>query len=502
MGMKPRCQDAKRPLTIGEQEVDLSSVAAEVEREFDRRMRDELTEGSDFATYEKTMLEIVHEIARKKLEEKLQSLADSVADRVMIDHTNDWHGIREGTVFQYRRHAPGTVSYHSLVGTLRVRRHTYRECHRAGSMYVPLELEAGIMERMTPALARCVAIGHAYMPPRQAEQFLLAAELRPPSRSTLDRAARDLGAYAVACHDTIEPLVRANEVLDPRTRSIALGLDRTAVPMRHGEGGGSHGGDLRRSRPKPRNRAQIRGPVKWRMDYVATFSLLDDVGKPLTTRKYRLPGYGAAWPIVESVMADVRRALEQRPQLQIAVVQDGAPELWKLMKRALNDEPLVSEWTEVLDWYHVDERLTKCLDLCTTARTRSAQRKRWHALLLESDTGMKHVIRSLRRRARTLDGEAAEELTGHANYFARHKRRTAYASCRENALPIGSGITEGACKSVVGARAKKSGQRWSQRGLSAALHLRSIHQSDRFDSFWSFFSKRYRARHIVAVGPH
>ncbi len=79
-----------------------------------------------------------------------------------------------------------------------------------------------------------------------------ASAMQPPSRSTLDRAARDLGAYAVATNEAIEPLIRANEILDPRARMLAIGLDRTAVPMRSGEDGAGATAchrDLRRSRP-------------------------------------------------------------------------------------------------------------------------------------------------------------------------------------------------------------------------------------------------------------
>jgi hypothetical protein len=148
------------------------------------------------------------------------------------------------------------------------------------------------------------------------------------------------------------------------------------------------------------------------------------------------------------MMADVRRALEQRPQLRLTVVQDGAPELWSALAKALEVEPLVTAWREVLD------------------------------------------------------SEAAEELSLHIGYFVRNRHRTAYASCRRENRPIGSGITEGACKSLIGVRAKRSGQRWSQRGLSSVLHLRAIHESDRFDRFWSFFAARYRARHVVALGQH
>lgn len=61
-------------------------------------------------------------------------------------------------------------------------------------------------------------------------------------------------------------------------------------------------------------------------------------------------------------------------------------------------------------------------------------------------------------------------------------------------LPVGSGVTEGACKSLVGSRVKRSGQRWHPPGVSAVLTLRSILQSDRFPQFWGHLHKRYTAR--------
>jgi hypothetical protein len=501
MSNRKRPQGSEREQRDREQE----RLYEECEEALEEVLRERLEPGAPFRDYEQTLLEIAHEVVRRKLEKKLERIESGFADRLAIDHTNDWHGIREGTVYTYRRHSPGSATYHSTVGPLNVKRATYRESHRNGATYVPLELEAGLIERMTPAMAKSLAISYAHMPLRACEEMMRASGLQPPSRSTLDRAARDLGAYAVACNDEIEPVVRANEILDTRARSLAIGFDRTAVPMRQGEEGEGISActrDLRRSRPRPKAQAAIKGAVQWRMDYVGTVSLLDEGGERLTTRKYRLPGEADASLLLERMMADVRRALEQRPQLSVTVVQDGAPELWHALAKALKDEPLVTSWQEVLDWYHLDERLTKCLELCIEPKHRRSQRRRWHTQLLESDTGMTRVLRSLRSHRKTMAPEAAEDLSKHIDYFSRNRRRTAYASCRRENRPIGSGITEGACKSLVAVRAKRSGQRWSQRGLSSALHLRAICDSDRFDRFWPFFAARYQARHIVALGQH
>jgi hypothetical protein len=67
-----------------------------------------------------------------------------------------------------------------------------------------------------------------------------------------------------------------------------------------------------------------------------------------------------------------------------------------------------------------------------------------------------------------------------------------YASMLDLGLHIGSGVTEGACKSLIATRAKRSGQRWHETGIDAVLTLRSLALSNRFDPFWRRFAKRYR----------
>lgn len=194
------------------------------------------------------------------------------------------------------------------------------------------------------------------------------------------------------------------------------------------------------------------------------------------------------------MMADVSHALAQRPNLKVSIVQDGAPELWKLLRTKLRAHPSVRNWHEVLDWYHVDERIGQCLDLCTNdPGQRAMQRKRWHTMLLEQEDGPTSFLRSLRRMATALESEDRSALQVHIDFFAKRRSLLRYPLTRRKGLAIGSGITEGACKSLVGTRAKRSGQHWTQRGLTAALHLRSIEQSGRFDRYWSHFAGRYRA---------
>jgi len=62
-------------------------------------------------------------------------------------------------------------------------------------------------------------------------------------------------------------------------------------------------------------------------------------------------------------------------------------------------------------------------------------------------------------------------------YFRRNRRRMRYAALGARNLPIGSGVVEATCKSLVSVRMKRGGMRWGQPGGQAVLTLRALRQS-------------------------
>ena len=64
--------------------------------------------------------------------------------------------------------------------------------------------------------------------------------------------------------------------------------------------------------------------------------------------------------------------------------------------------------------------------------------------------------------------------------------RMDYATYRRAGFPIGSGTIESACKTVVQARMKLAGMRWSRAGATAMLTLRSLSLSDRWHELPAF----------------
>jgi hypothetical protein len=65
-----------------------------------------------------------------------------------------------------------------------------------------------------------------------------------------------------------------------------------------------------------------------------------------------------------------------------------------------------------------------------------------------------------------------------------------YASYRKGHLPIGSGVTEAACKVIVRERMCGSGMKWKEKGADTVLCLSALRQTTkRWDEFWQNISK-------------
>ncbi len=57
--------------------------------------------------------------------------------------------------------------------------------------------------------------------------------------------------------------------------------------------------------------------------------------------------------------------------------------------------------------------------------------------------------------------------------------------------PIGSGVTEAACKVIVRQRLCNSGMRWKEKGAATVLCLRTLSYSEgRWDQFWQKIDTR------------
>ena len=80
-----------------------------------------------------------------------------------------------------------------------------------------------------------------------------------------------------------------------------------------------------------------------------------------------------------------------------------------------------------------------------------------------------------------------------------------YAQLKVENKPIGSGVVETVCKSIVQLRIKRSGQRWDDDGGQAILTFRSLVKSNQFDQAWElikdFYQKNLHLPKSVVIFP-
>ena len=456
----------------------------ELQKMFSAALDDRLENG-DFAMREQTALALANEVVRVDLTGALEGIvAEHGAEDVLVDG------------HRFRFHAWGKGIYPSLVGGLEVQRPTFREVGvRNGPTVVALDLSAGLVEGMTPALAERVVRGKAQGPSRDLLEDLLASHRVPPSRTTLEKKGNALGAVVHRRQAVIHAVARRAEKLPPSARTLVLGLDRTSAPMEEK----APEGTLKRQRKKPYSRkAPSPVTVNYRMAFVGTVAIADDNADALCVYKYGATAKDGPANILHAMMQDVRRAISQDTQLRIIVVQDAAKEMWKHVIAALIDEPSVKEWHELVDHYHAMAHLWAAAE--AMERDAESIMAEWKAALRQDDDAILAIQKTLEHEiqqgyvpARRIAMEA--ELTFIINNGARMR----YASLREAGCPIGSGVTEGACKSFFSIRCKRSGQRWHNEGLRATLACRTLLMNHRLKRAMNTLRRRYYFAEIQPV---
>lgn len=172
------------------------------------------------------------------------------------------------------------------------------------------------------------------------------------------------------------------------------------------------------------------------------------------------------------------------PRLAYVTDKGSAPDEYyhrvlKKMRHPRDSQPLTWEW--VLDFYHVCGYIGKLKDALFGAETKAgaqwfAKMRRW---LRDRPQGVVQVIRSAMQHLdrRKMTKAAKTEFWKAYRYLRRHRRWMDYAGCRRRGLPIGSGVTEAACKTVFTQRFKRSGMRWHHESGQVILDLRTIYLS-------------------------
>lgn len=244
----------------------------------------------------------------------------------------------------------------------------------------------------------------------------------------------------------------------------------------------------------------------------ATVSVYDRAGKRLTT-------VYLAWPpelgqaTMDRLLTELLQALFARwegPLPRLAYVADSGSNENGYYQRTLRRmvhprtaKPL--RWQRVVDYYHVSERIWAMAAALFGKGTREGHA--WaHRMLkaLKQPSGASRVLHSaagLYHRRKLADTPAADFWKAY-RYIQKRTRYLRYNEYASHHLPLGSGVTEAACKTIYTQRLKLSGMRWSFDGAQMILSLRVILLSGTWSATYAAYLAALHPRNLRPYVPH
>ncbi len=341
-------------------------------------------------------------------------------------------------------------TYQTPYGEAVVARHVY-QTGAGGATYCPLERDARIILTSTPRFAQQVSNKYGEGPAARVVQDLAANHGRPVALAFVQDTAAAVAAVVQAKE---EQWHYATPELPQPIHSIGVGLDGTCMLVVDDGHRQAMVGSISLYDPKGERRHTI---------YVAA-----------------TPQYGKE-TFYRRLAREIEHVRRLYPQAHLTGVADGSEDNWTFLRQYTQDE--------CIDFYHAAAYLGW---VARAVHPRDLQaRDRW---LDESCHKLKHekgYAAVLLGQLRGLSGEGLsevvqEELEKAKTYFANHHQQMRYAERLEANLPIGSGVTEAACKTIVKMRMCRGGAKWKEDGARAVLSLRTLIYTDgRWEQFWA-----------------
>jgi hypothetical protein len=365
----------------------------------------------------------------------------------------------------------GNGTYYTLSGPVQVPRALYRKLGvRNAKVVDAISLRTGAVGAgWLPQTAQAMAYLLQQGTSREAEQTAKQLGRLPYSRNSFERVSHELAEQFLPEQADIENELIEELAIPDQTRAVSLALDRTALPM-----------EEPRKRPvgRPRKGAPKR-PVsrEWRMAYCATLTLHDAEGRALRTIRHACMPNGEADLMSEGMVADVHLLLQRRPDLQVVLLGDGSPENWNL----LGCIGVVAH-TQVLDFWHLIEKLSAAASLIHGADRAKTLTTHWRLRLRNSSSAARRILAELEASGcEHMQRDGEQPVHQAITYLRNNLHRMDYRAALDRGLPIGSGVAEATCKTLVGLRMKRSGSRWKESTANHILQLRALALSDRFD---------------------
>jgi hypothetical protein len=399
--------------------------------------------------FNKSMLKAEEEIL-----EKLNEVGSIATGKMLAQFDSDGSPIKIGNQ-TFTSKGLSEKNYQTPWGEARVTRHVYQS-HSGGKTYCPLENDARIIITSTPRFAKIVSSKYSDLSTESVKKDLSENHGRIVQRKTIQSIGEVVGIVAIAKETSWEYVPTPNELTD-KVDSISIGLDGTCMQMR--EDG-------------------------WREAMTGTVSLYNKDGERLhTTYVACSPEYGKE-KFLNKLENAIVKIKDNFPKAKTIGLADGAKCNWTFLEKHTK--------FQVLDFFHASEYLGS---YSKAVFKEIEEQKNWlseacHELKNEkaSAVNLLNIFQNeLLKKHVKADKETIETV---ATYYKNNCDKMNYSEILEMKLPIGSGVTEAACKVIVKERMCKAGMRWNDDGAHVVLKLRSLNKTDgSWNHFWGKVDK-------------
>ena len=392
---------------------------------------------------EETILKSVNEVGAELTKEGLKRF------------DADGEPLMQGDVKWYSR-GQSAKTYQTPYGDIEVNRHLYQRSG-GGVTFCPLECNARIVRAATPRFAKMVTHKLTQVSGKHVKADLEENHGRAVSKLLVQELGLFVGAIAQAKEENWEYAIPK---LETPITAVGIGVDGTCVLL---------------------------CDHQWRETMAGSISLYDAHGeRQHTIYVGAAPEYGKEtfFHRMEQEIAHVKALY---PEAHTAGIADGAKSNWSFLRAHVDQE--------IVDFYHASEYLTKAAEAIWDEPNDQDNRAIWlneHCSRLKHESdGAETIFKEF--QAVNTQGwrlERQEKFAKCLTYFNNQRHRMKYAEYQKAGLPIGSGVTEAACKTLVKQRLCQSGMRWSDRGAQVILSLRALVLTNtRWNQFWDKISQ-------------
>jgi hypothetical protein len=329
-------------------------------------------------------------------------------------------------------------------------RHVYQSS-RGGKLYMPMDCDGRLLSSATPRFAKM--LGSKY-----AEMSALGVK-----RDLAENHGRHISShYVQTVFDSLGDELRHRELLweyalpdiaEDEVVCVALGRDGTTTPI-------------------------LKEGYKEAMS--GTITLYGKDHKRLTTiylgcapEKNKV-GFNSLFE------REVELIKQKYPKTKYIGLADGAHENWRVLE-SITD-------AHILDFFHAAEYIK---DFAEAYIKDEAKRRvfyeKYRTIVRDELNGAATFLAVMKQNKEEIKCEDRRKKAQQAiTYFGNNVHRMAYKTYTDLGYPIGSGVTEAACKTLIKKRFSQSGMMWKKQSVDDGLLARGLIMTDgRWKQFWN-----------------